>query len=426
MFLINSSSILFASLLLISAIIKHKKNLPILFITSILYAYIILGPSISGFSYQDIDLEVLYQYQTIFIILFLIPVLLFANFIVREFDLANDEILRGKFNISIFLPIFLLSILTIFLYTIFEYGLFFRRMGHEGLYQTSSEIPSYLKYIYRGASEASFFIIMTLRFYAIHELNISSKRFVQLTILLYGLVFGAYFLLNSRMQFLFIIFSIFVPLGKKYDIRPNQLKYIILISLLIIGMTLFRELFLESFNQRVNGDDFFNTLKQSLILIFERLNIFEIFVLTQNYNMSPFSINLTGILNTFQLPIAYFFDKTYYLNALATLQTSSSVAIINDITGKSFIDFPKSQVTDFYFSFGILSIPIFTIFYCFLIKLISDALAQPRLNFKTLFIFYLLTFIFQFEKEFLTILISPLKWAPLFLLLFLFRPKKLI
>lgn len=299
-------------------------------------------------------------------------------------------------------------------------------MGHEALAQATSQLNVYQKIIYRLITESSFFVVLSLRA-IISSSNSKTKNIYlyKVVLILFATVFLLYFLLNSRMQF--VLFLVFLLFPLKLSSKQNFSKFIgygFLILLVLLFLTLFREITLEA-SGRVIETSFLSQIQSSISIIGKRLNILEIFYTIHHYGYDPLSLNMAGFYQAIYFPISALIDPQYYEITKLNLTTSSSVVVVNEITGGGFVDFPKTIIIEIMLSFGALSLLALALMYSKLTaSLTSEFYKSPYLSIKWYIAAYLITIFFQFEKEFFSMFISSIKWSVILIIFILTGPSK--
>lgn len=392
------------------------------FIVLIVFAYVLVGPAISFFDLEDSNRKLYFFYQPIILVLFYIPFLFFILIFKESYSVESDYMIYKK--LPILLPIILLIFLFIFIFVVVDNNLLFRRMGHQGLYEATNQLSFYQKVIYRLITESSFFIVLALRGIisssSFKTINISLYKIV---FYLFAIVFLMYFLLNSRMQFiLFLVFLLFPLKPIKSQNFSNLVGYSSLVVFALLFLTIFREITLEA-TGRISEETLLSQVQSSITIIAKRLNILEIFYTIHHYGYNPMSYNTSGFFQAIYFPISALVDPQYYEITKLNLTTSSSVVVVNDITGGGFVDFPKTIIIEIMLSFGALSLIILALVYSKLISFLVELFYKTEyLDFKWYLSAYLITIFFQFEKEFFSMFISAIKWSLILIIFFIMRP----
>lgn len=395
----------------------RRDQISVIFIL-IVTVYLLLGPFLNSFNMTGNKLTTYYIYHPLIIILFYMP---FLGFMAVRGNIGGNfsapkRIVRDRFVLPIIFPIFLLLLLVVFWNTVLEGGLLFRRIGHEALFQTTTNIPKLWLYLYRLTVESSFFIVMILssvtKVFCGTTKNYGLYRF---TLVCFVLSFSFYFAINSRMQFLILILVLMLNvtgLASNGGFRKIVVLFVSMVSI-IISLTLFRELFLEG-NDRLNDGSFMALLSSTVLLVAARSDILEIFYYLDSVGYDPLSINLIGIKQSIYFPISFLIDREYYDYTKATLQTSSSVAAVNEIAGSDFVDFPKTYVVDALLAFGALILPLVAVIYAGIISMITKTLRRSKIfGARWLLLVFMIPILLQFEKELMTPIIAFLKWSPI-------------
>jgi hypothetical protein len=118
------------------------------------------------------------------------------------------------------------------------------------------------------------------------------------------------------------------------------------------------------------------------------------------------------------------FEPNRYAAIKNSLETSSSVTIINQLTAGAEVDFPKSVVLDTFLSFGVYGLFILAILIAQAFKKIEEKIGSfADFSLPYITALFALPMLMEFEKEALGILISFAKWSPMLVFAFLVRPR---
>lgn len=416
------SSIILSIFLTIYTTIKLGNKYLTSFIVLIVFAYVLVGPVISFFDLEASSKKLYFFYQPIILILFYIPFLFFILIFKESYSVPSYYITYKK--LPILLPIILLTFLFIFIFVVVDNNLLFRRMGHQGLYEATNQLSIYQKVIYRLVAESSFFIVLALRG-IINTSSLQTKNIFSYKIVFYlfAIVFLIYFLLNSRMQFILLLVFLLFPLKPvKSQNFSNLIGYASLVVFALLFLTIFREITLEA-SGRITEETLLSQVKSSITIIAKRLNILEIFYTIHHYGYNPMSYNMSGFFQAVYFPISALVDPQYYEITKLNLTTSSSVVVVNEITGGGFVDFPKTIIVEIMLSFGALPLIILATVYSKLISFLIELFYKTEyLNYKWYLSAYLITIFFQFEKEFFSMFISAIKWSFILFIFFAMKP----
>jgi hypothetical protein len=222
----------------------------------------------------------------------------------------------------------------------------------------------------------------------------------------------------------FLMFSIsyIVLTGSKTE--KKKIHMIFWVPLILIAATFLRELVFED-NARLEINTMLAAIGNVILMIAARVDILTIFYDLEASGYSPLSVNLAGYMQTIYFIFSFFFDPQYYDSVKQSLQTSSSVLRVIDITGSAgTIDFPKSLVVDTILTFGCLGLLFLAGVYSSAIKYVISQMSIARaFKFSWFFAAFLIPILLQFEKELLGIFFSIAKWSPVLLLVLFYKPK---
>lgn len=394
----------------------------------IVMLYVLIGPYLNSFSKTSAEMNIYYLYQSLVLLLFYIPFCWFMVLAVnaRTKSYGGQPVYKAV-KLSVVLPCILLLLLCYFWMTVLDYNLLFRRLGHNGLYEASAAVPKLQLYIYRMTVESSFFVVLVLKSTMVFcDDKTKYIKFYRLVNALYIVSFIVYFGINSRMQLLifFLMFGIsyIVLTGSKTEKKGGHI--ILWVPLLLITATLLRELFFED-NARLEINGMLSTLGNVIFMIAARVDILTIFYELEASGYSPLSVNLNGYMQSIYFMFSFFFDPEYYDSVKQSLQTSSSVITVIDITGSAAtIDFPKSFVVDTILTFGCLGLLFLAGVYSSVIKyVIAEMTIARAFKFSWFFAAFMIPILLQFEKELLGTFFAIIKWSPVLLLVLFYKPK---
>jgi hypothetical protein len=325
------------------------------------------------------------------------------------------------------LPAALAVLLTGFWIVAIGYDLFFRRLGHDALQRASAEVPAALLYLYRGAIETAFFVIVflwtLLRHVSARSRHYGPYRFVLTAyIVTFVLFFGA----NSRMQFVLLLLCLVCTqpgLATFLLQRVRLLRFVLLLALLVFALTLLRELVLED-NARVDASDLPDLLMTAGWLIAARLDALAILYRLNEIGFSPFGFELSGVAHVLNFYWSFFFDPAAYDAIKESLVTSPSVAVVNRMLPVDEVDFPKAMILDMLLSFGVLGLMATAAALGAALIWVQRRIGAFR-GFTRHYVvaIYALPMLLEFEKEFIGLFFAFAKWTPALLLVYLLRPR---
>jgi hypothetical protein len=406
-------------------IVQHR-GAPVLQIYALIVTcYLNLFPALDYLFSNGEGMANFVYFQVLIFGFFQLPLLYIAHASFRGLGLLSVQVVHAPVLLSGYLPIILGILLLAFWFVAIQYDLFFRRLGHETLAMNSASVPGALLYLYRCVVETSFFVIIFLW----TTLRCASEdspfyRGYQMTLAGYIFTFGLFFAANSRMQFVLLILCLICTQPSVADFLFRRvMRFGLTMLLLVFGLTLFRELFLEA-NGRLDLESLYGLLLDTGGLIAARLNSVVVLYQLQEAGFDPFGFQISGILHVLNFYGSFVFNPADYEEIKATLVTSPSVEIINRLMSSTEVDFPKSMIMDMFLSFGVLGLLLTaTILGTSLGRLQRQLLLFNGFTPAFLISLYALPLLLAFEKEFLGMIFSFIKWLPILLLLYLLSPR---
>lgn len=366
------------------------------------------------------------KYQWLVGMFFQFPLLIILHIGALFFNSQLIKTQGVSAKLSVLLPIGLAVMLISFWGIALGYDIFFRRIGFTELMQATSNVPSVLLYIYRSVVETSFFVIAflltTLR---IVRVNTSHYLTYKILTCAYVVTFLIYFLVNSRMQLILIFFTIACtqPRFEKAMLGRSWLRFVALLSCVVLALTLLREVVLED-SGRIDISSLLILLRNVAEGLAERLDALKILCQIDGLGFDPFGFNLIGISHFVTLHWLFFVDATAYQVIKEDLTTSPSVVIVNQMLPIQVVDFPKAVILDMFLSFGVLGLlSMATLLSVLLIWMQRCVKAPLGITPSYILAIYMLPIILAFENEFLASFFSFLKWLPVFMLVCMLRPR---
>lgn len=424
--------IIFPTLLLVFCIRRNSKR-PIAAIYAVIaYSYLNLFPTIDISYSINPDTYRFSQIQLLVLFAFEVPLLLSISLLKSHPEAITANQLKSvtERNIFILNPLIIalqFGLVIVFWYVALYYDLYFRRLGFEALERNSSGVPTILLYGYRAAVETSFFITaFSISIYSKVTKKGLLKYVFAFSITLYLTTFSAFFLINSRMQFILMMICIFATTPLRAKLISNGPKLISLLGTLavaIVLLTVLRELVLED-NNRISNSSIWNLVVDSVGLIAGRLDSVWILTDLSDRGFNPFAFNLSGVYVIWDLYYSFVFDPSHYQQIKNSLETSPSAVIINQLMTVTQIDFPKSMVLDVFLTFGVLGILPLSVAIGKILNTIEQKIkTENPSNLYYIFSLYVIPMVLEFEKETFSILVSVFKWSPVLFLAYLVRPR---
>jgi len=397
-----------------------------IFIT-IVGAYILVFPTVDFLLAPKNHASNFAYIQLIILLLFFSPLVLFLKMRLKSSQIHFSKDQSTKIALNPYAPLILILNQIAFIFVSYYYDLYLVRINYGDFETFTGTIPLLPLAIYRISLESSFFIVIFL-YYCLKSSSQTNKHrlLYKITFISYVSIFGLFFLVNSRMQFI-ILFLLLIACG--YRPGSHSLKKVAVtffaVLFLIVALTLLREFVIEG-NDRLEASGSAALIRETIALIAVRLNSLAIVDLATEFGFNPFRLDLSGLFYFIEFNFAYFTDPREY-DAIKALQlTSPSVYVINNILGARYVDFPKSMVVDTILIFGCFGLPVLAYFLASLVGWIQRQLHSSDVsNGSFVFALFLLPLVFQFEKEFLGFLINCIKWSPMLILGLVARPKRL-
>lgn len=392
----------------------------------IIVSYLNLFPAVDQFlSFQPA--AGFLEAQFIAVLLFEVPLFFFLTMQKRSAKgrvIPLEEGQRLKSNS----PILLLILLSIFYFISFKYNLFFVRLGYEAFLNNPDAVPGFFLYPYRLVVEASFFIILYLSFsIRLSRPDSRNRLLYKFTLWLYLFTFLTFFFVNSRMQFLLLIASLYFIRPSFFVPKFRLQKYFLLFLLaifLVVSLTIIRELYIEK-NNRVDVSSLLDLFGSVGSLIAGRLNSLVMLSRSIEAGYNPYGFEMSGLLHVWNMYVSFFTDPVTYAQIRASEITSPSVVIVNQILNENHVDFPKSMILDIQLTFGALSLPFLAWILAIFINFIQIKINSSKyISIPLLFALYMAPMQLQFEKETVGLISFAFKWSPILLILIIMHKIK--
>ena len=407
--------------------IGQHRGLPVVQVHALIVAsYLNVFPALDYVFSDGVGMAGFAGLQLLVIVFFQLPLMAVSHSWVARMR-VNKVQWTAPARLSPVLPWLLIGLLLAFWFVALRYELFFRRLGHEGLQQNTAEVPGLLLYAYRGAVETAFFVIVFL-WTTLRSVTRSSRHYPQYqwALAAYLITFILFFTANSRMQFVLLLLCLICTQPQISSVllkRANLVRFGAALLVLVLGLTLFRELYLEE-NDRIDTDDLSAVLLAAGWLIAGRLDSVVILFRLNEAGFNPWGFDLSGVGHVLTFYISFFTDPATYAAIKESLVTSPSVFIVNRLLSASEFDFPKSMILDMFLSFGVLGLLITAALLGSILGGLQRQLVKfRRFSFAFLASLFVLPMFLEFEKEFLGFLFAVPKWTPALLMLYWFRPR---
>jgi hypothetical protein len=351
----------------------------------------------------------------IFVFFFLVPLLIIYKAL-PSVNIRQLNVNVSNHRVRIFSFLLCLSAL-IFLYITVDNGIFFRRICHEALAIKSLNLSMAQLVFTRLFEETAIFITMILHILFIYS-NKRPSKISMLFMLCYLLIILAFFLINSRMQAIILFlahFCIFASFNNFYRVIPKVI--------LMLFITFWTVLILRSAMvvESINVSSIVSEVS-SENPVSDRLNGLKI-IIDLNENISEKGL-MYGEAWRNSIMIYYYmiFDKNKYYLIKSNMETTPKVLIYQHYKGASIKDAPSSIVSDVYPNFGIIGLVISGGLIGVLLYLIKLGLNNTTNLFQFLLSLYLIPLLFQFEKEFISLIFMIFKYSFILFLVYILRP----
>jgi len=351
----------------------------------------------------------------IFVFFFLVPLLIIYKAL-PSVNIRQLNVNVSNHRVRIFSFLLCVSAL-IFLYITVDNGIFFRRIGHEALAINSLNLSMAQLVFTRLFEETAIFITMILHILFIYS-NKRPSKISMLFMLCYLLIILAFFLINSRMQAIILFlahFCIFASFNNFYRVIPKVI--------LMLFITFWTVLILRSAMvvESINVSSIVSEVS-SENPVSDRLNGLKI-IIDLNENISEKGL-MYGEAWRNSIMIYYYmiFDKNKYYLIKSNMETTPKVLIYQHYKGASIKDAPSSIVSDVYPNFGIIGLVISGGLIGVLLYLIKLGLNNTTNLFQFLLSLYLIPLLFQFEKEFISLIFMIFKYSFILFLVYILRP----
>lgn len=390
----------------------------------IFYLYIHLFPQMYIFNGHQNDALKYFFIQLQILLFFELPLLFFyKQFIGGKFNCNKRGfvIVADTFRVNLFL-IFLVILNIVFLFVAINYGLFFRRIGHEALMILSLQVPKLQFIIYRLFEETAVFL--TLILHILIRFSEKKRTKVIFVFVLFFITLLIYQIINSRMQLLLTIFShtiLLISFKREFDVKKFFRIGLISIVGVLTVMIVRNTIILEDVN--------FNSVKSAIedeSSLDNRLNgIMLISDISSNINNRGFMYGKAWI-PSFQVMYYYLFDEKKANDIKENLNTNPKVNIMKFYKDINVVDMPSSLVTDLYPNFGIVGLVFGALLMAFLLFKVCSGLIAPKGSVNFLIVLYLIPLLIQVEKEYLSILFMIFKYSSILFITLLLKPFNIV
>lgn len=414
---------------------KLQKDFFLLVFLFQLTIYVFVAPNIYSMGIETERVNIYSTIQILCIIFYVLPFLLCYYYLTikKENKYSSAKAISSLSKISItknysiilLLLFFFLILSLIFVYVAINYNLLFRRIGHEALYDMTSDVPKLLYYSYKIFSELGLFIIILIYLISFNTNQKIIIYFSKLILTIYIFTYGGFVLINNRLQTLILIFSIFgfnLIIKNKIRIFTKNTILIILISVYLLKVVV---------NIRNNFVD-----NDGNISITEVLNPFYQTKLDEN---DPLSNRLNGIdlisiyypkmyekgfayfdpwIHNFKILYGSIFNTEYYNYCKANMITNARSLIVKKYLDLSIIDYNQCQLTDVFAVMGPFSLLLVSIFTAYLFFSIINGFYNEKNVLKILIFIVMIPFVLEFEKDFMNLAIGWFKYLPLVFIIY--------
>jgi hypothetical protein len=417
-------------LLLAAWVVRHNDGHPVIQIyVAIVVSYLNIFPALDYLFSSGEGMESFARFQLLIIGFFELPLLALLNRRNRHPQAQVPPSLPSRrLRLSVWLPLILGALLLVFWSVSLQFDMFLVRLAYVGPQQGSPDIPTPLLYLYRATVETSFFVVIFLSY----TLRLATKQtpnygLYKWLLVAYIATFFLFFGANSRMQFLLLVLCL---LGTQAKVDTSSLRrwklalVPVFAGILLLGLTLLRELYIEQ-NERLEMGDLAQLLHSVGWLIAARLDSVVMLNPLVGTGFHPFGFQWSGVLHVLKFNMAFFTDPSTYAEIKNSEVTSPSVEIVNRLLSASEVDFPKSMILDMFLSFGVCGLLATAAFLGRVMSRIQEQILNFR-HFTMAFLtaIYVLPMLLQFEKEFLGFLFSFVKWTPFLILIICLRPRE--
>ncbi len=363
--------------------------------------------------------------------LLILYVVLYPRFRVKHRLCRNIKVRLRRVSVCGF-GVFVACYSLAFLAIAEKYGLFFRRIGHEGLAYRSSSMSFVELVVYRSFSETSVFLLSLGLFIF---LNFSKGKYLYKYIfiggfLLHALIYSGFVLINNRLQTAVLLTSLFIMFSYWKTLSP---KWPLFSMPKIFALCLF---LVFSAKLVVDLRDVYSTTGSisgySITRIFSESESEKGSKLTRRLNGVDLMAKITepavreGFLwgEAWARPISIYYYMIFLPEKAKeiklSLKTNPKVFMINKYLGGDSVDAPSSMLTDLYGNFFIFGFMILAILLVGIISFVSRQITFPSSRKLFVIALYLIPFLFSFEKEFITFIFNILKYSPVLFLMLLF------
>lgn len=393
--------------------------------------YLYVAPLMNVLIGDDVD-PVSYLVTMLFVLLFFtLPLFLVAYVASRASRYRLDgNVVRLTCSRWTFLYlIFFLIFPCVYLYVSVDAGMFYRRIGHEGLMRASLDLSTFQLVVTRVGNELfPFFILIN---YILFRASAGLvRRLFLVSLFSCSAVYFAWVLSNSR-TLIFVLLSIFLSFFILWDrLGVYKVKFRILFVLSLIAVLLMYVLMVvrvgyyeDNEISLKNFSDVDKVLQfQNFDKIVDRLDGISLAnKLTERY----VEMDLVFFEPWVRVGSLYYYqvfdpDKARIIKE--EMKTNVKVYIYKHYNGYWVPDYPSSVISDLYVSFFVLSLFLGGVVVGLLVAYIHNAFVVRDSAVRLIFASYLFAYVFRIEFEFLTLIINILKFSFIPFLFVIFKP----
>lgn len=408
------------------------------------FMYINFSPTIVANAYDESTVIMYFWMQLLCIFFFEAPfifIYLIAKKTIKNRNVVCSIKIGVNNNRQLVFTITMLLIACLFAYIVLSNDLIFNRIGSENKAFKFVKLSSSISWwIYRELEKSSFFLIgvLLLSFFAENKPKLI-KVITTISLLSVLIVFGAYYLINTRLTFALLgilILGLILFHNKSIFFKKRLL---LLLVLLILAMSYSMKLASNirghySYDRTIRITDFipltqendnikqYNSIERESLT--KRMDGIDLMVRTSlllNYNNIPLG---EAWKNPIFMVIGPFIDREKTNELKLKTDTNAKNYIMRNFTDIKLADYYSCMLTDVYGNFWIFGLVFAAIILAFLCAYIDNNLLKPKSSTALILSVYLASIILPFEQEFISIFSNFVQTLPILLCVLIFNPLK--
>jgi len=336
-------------------------------------------------------------------------------------SVTDIKVNSGKFKTTVILVVAAIWAFA-FISIALQYQMLFRRIGHEALYESTMNMPTWAFVVYRMFIDTGVFIscVLLVLYYKVQDKYV--KVIALFSLIIYVGVYGAYVLINNRLQTIIYITTLF-GVGVYFKNRATKsikFKRVILFALLAI--------YLVKIVSNIRADFLVNQGNVNVVSVFNpfyknigddpdpmknRLNGIDMVALYMPEMPEKGLLYFEPWTHDIKVLFGSFVNSEYAQKSKANLATNARSVILNSYLNWDVVDYYQCQLSDVFATFGPIALLFASLLVCLYFAFITKVFHNPKNTFYLLFSFLILPYMLEFEKDFVNFLLGWVRVLPI-------------